>query len=105
MRGVYDWQSVVEHGTFHRIDLVDGTAREQAAGVHAVHLLQQIVPETWMPGDPVAFRTVLFRIAIGEVNGREAKATASGALADVADAPVVEEARPRGAERRNHSGW
>lgn len=71
VRGVFDWESVVVQGTFHRID-PDGPAPERAATARAVHLLRAIVPETFDADDPVAFRTVLFRISIGEMTGRRA---------------------------------
>ena len=103
--GPFDWKSVVVHGTFHRIDL-EGSPRDQAAGAHAVHLLQQIVPDTLGAGDPVAFRTVVFRVAIGEVTGREARA--APVLGDVVEREKAKSgAREPGkaAERRDHSGW
>ena len=71
VRGVFDWQSVVARGTFHRVD-PEGSRRDQGAGAHAIHLLQRIVPETFMPDDPVPSRRVLFRISLGEVSGRAA---------------------------------
>ena len=76
VRGVFDWQSVVVHGTFHRID-PDGPPAERGAAARAVHLLREIVPETYTAGDPAAFRTVLFRISIGEVTGRAASSVAA----------------------------
>ena len=71
VRGTFDWASVVVHGSFHRID-PDGSPSEQAAAVHAVELLRAIVPETFEADDPVAFRSVLFRIYVGTISGRVA---------------------------------
>jgi nitroimidazol reductase NimA-like FMN-containing flavoprotein (pyridoxamine 5'-phosphate oxidase superfamily) len=71
VRDVFDWASVVVRGSFHRLDRgVD--PHEQAAVAHATTLLRAIVPETLTPEDPVPFRTILFRIAIGEMTGRTA---------------------------------
>ena len=105
IRGVFDWASVVVHGTFHRIDL-GGSPREQAAGARAIHLLRAIVPETFEADDPVAFRTVLFRIAIGEVSGREARPGAAPELADVVKAEKkARAAKSKEAGPGDHSGW
>lgn len=71
VRGVFDWASVVVHGSFHRID-PHGPPSQQGAAEHAVELLRAIVPETFEADDPVAFRTVLFRISVGTVAGRHA---------------------------------
>lgn len=71
VRDTFDWASAVVHGSFHRLDR-DGDGREHAIAVHAATLLSTIVPETLMPEDPVPFRTVLFRIAVGEMTGRAA---------------------------------
>ena len=71
VRGPFDWASVVVQGTFHRID-PEGTTFEQAAAQRAVHLLRELVPETFTAADPAAFRTVLFRISVGEMTGRAA---------------------------------
>ena len=102
IRGVFDWASVVVHGTFHRIDL-GGSPREQAAGARAIHLLREIVPETFEADDPVEFRTVLFRIAIGEVSGREARPGRS-VVENVAR--QMREKTPDVSERRaDRSGW
>lgn len=70
--GVFDWRSVVVHGVFD-IVTADGPPTEASAWEHAIELLRQLVPATAAPGDPVAFRTVVFRIAIDSVTGREAR--------------------------------
>ena len=76
VRGPFDWTSVVVQGSFHRID-PEGTTYEQAAAQRAVHLLRGLVPETFTADDPAAFRTVLFRISIGEMTGRQATPAAA----------------------------
>jgi uncharacterized protein len=103
VRGVFDWSSVVVHGTFHRID-PQGSPRDQAASARAVHLLREIIPETFERDDPAAFRTVLFRIAVGEVTGR----AASPESRHPADAAPADRARPLESAPLappNLSGW
>jgi nitroimidazol reductase NimA-like FMN-containing flavoprotein (pyridoxamine 5'-phosphate oxidase superfamily) len=69
VRGLLDWASVVVHGSFHRLD-PDATGREQLAAGHAAALLRALLPGTLTTDDPVPFRTVLFRIAVGDMTGR-----------------------------------
>lgn len=71
VRGIFDWASVVVHGSFHRID-PDGPPSHRVAATHAIELLRTIIPETFDVDDPVEFRTVLFRISIGTMRGRQA---------------------------------
>jgi uncharacterized protein len=70
MQGLFDWRSVVVRGTFY-IVTADGTPIEAEAWERAIGLLRKLVPATAAPGDPVPFRTVIFRIAIDEITGRE----------------------------------
>ena len=71
VRDTFDWASVVVHGSFHRLD-PDGAEGEQAAFADAAGLLRAVIPGTLTAQDPVPFRTVLFRIALGDVTGRTA---------------------------------
>jgi hypothetical protein len=71
VRGVVDWSSVVVHGSFHRLD-DDHGVRAQPTGIHAAAVLRSFLPETLTTEDPVPDRTVLFRIAVGEMTGRTA---------------------------------
>ena len=74
--GFFDWRSVVVHGVFD-IVTADGPSREAEAWEHAIDRLRELVPAAAAPGDPVPFRTVVFRITIDEVTGRESS-TAAG---------------------------
>jgi len=71
IEGLFAWRSVVVHGGFY-------TLREDERGQHpeewnqGVALLRRLIPETFTPDDPAAFRTVLFRMAVQEATGREA---------------------------------
>ena len=73
--GVFDWKSVVVHGAFYRLELEGGTVEESRLAQHAVALLGAVIPSTLRPGDPVGFRTVLFRISVDEISGRASYAT------------------------------
>lgn len=64
------WTSVVVHGTFHVLDAA-GVPHEQDAHTRAVEVIRRAYPEALTEDDPVAFRTVLFRIHIDEATGRE----------------------------------
>lgn len=68
---LFRWRSVVVHGGFYTIPQagLDGADEEWE---RAVELLRTLIPETFTPDDPVAFRRVLFRVAVQEVEGREA---------------------------------
>ena len=71
VRGTFDWESVVVRGSFHRID-PEGTPDDRSTYAHALQLVRTIVPDSFTPQDPVPQRTVLFRIALGDVTGRKA---------------------------------
>jgi nitroimidazol reductase NimA-like FMN-containing flavoprotein (pyridoxamine 5'-phosphate oxidase superfamily) len=68
---LFRWRSVVVHGGFYPIP-PDGAAGRQDEWEAAVGLLRTLLPETFTADDPVAFRQVLFRIAVQDVSGREA---------------------------------
>lgn len=70
--GLFAWTSVVARGSFHHVD-AEGPPREVAAHDHALELLRDLIPDTLLPGDPVPWRNVVFRIAVSELNGREAR--------------------------------
>lgn len=68
---LFHWRSVLVRGGFFVLDR-DGTPPEREAWATALALLRTLMPETLQAGDPVPFRTVLFRIAVQEATGREA---------------------------------
>lgn len=70
----FDWRSVVVRGGFY-ILTEDGTPREREARERAIELLQRLVPGSFTDHDPTPFRTILFRIALQEVEGRAASST------------------------------
>lgn len=72
VRGTFDWVSVVVRGAFYRLDLDSAVFDERRTAAHAAALLHNVVSNTLEVGDPVPFRTVLFRIHADEVSGRRA---------------------------------
>ena len=70
-RDVFDWESVVLHGSFLTLDPeVPGV--EAHAWSRGVELLRRVVPETLTAADPVGFRTVVFRVHVDAMTGRRA---------------------------------
>jgi len=67
---IFRWRSVVVHGGFYTLD--DELEVEKEEWARGVELLRTLVPATFTQDDPVAFRTVVFRMAVQEVTGREA---------------------------------
>jgi nitroimidazol reductase NimA-like FMN-containing flavoprotein (pyridoxamine 5'-phosphate oxidase superfamily) len=76
IRSMFDWESVVVHGRFERLE-PEGTKAERAAAQEAIEALRALVPATFTTEDPVAFRTVLFQIHILEMSGRAASSSAT----------------------------
>ena len=78
---VFDWKSVVIHGSFWLLR-PRGTPHAVDVWKRAVTLLSNVVPGTLTNDDPVGFRQILFRIAVADVTGREAKQGARPAAWD-----------------------
>lgn len=68
---MFRWRSVVVHGGFFAMPRREGgwDVEEWKTGVE---LLRTLIPETFAEGDPVGFRTIVFRIAVQEISGRDA---------------------------------
>ncbi len=62
---LFNWRSVLVHGGFYVID-----ESEPDVWQPALALLRVLIPATFGPDDPFAFRTVVFRIAVQEASGR-----------------------------------
>ena len=69
---VFDWKSVVIHGSFWILH-PRGSPRAEEVWVKAAELVSKIVPGALTDTDPVSFRQTLFRIAVSDARGREAK--------------------------------
>lgn len=70
VRGPFDWESVVAHGSFYRVGK-EGMPQAELK-VEALELIRDFAPETFRETDPVPFRTELFAIAIDSLSGRAA---------------------------------
>ena len=71
---LFDWRSIVIHGSFW-IMHPRGSPHAEELWTKAAELVSKIVPGALTETDPVAFRQTLFRIAVSDVRGREAKTT------------------------------
>lgn len=71
VEGLFQWRSVVVRGGFYTVS-PEGAEWERDEWRHGVELLRGLVPGTFTDDDPMPHRTVLFRIAVQEVTGREA---------------------------------
>jgi len=69
---LFDWRSIVIHGSFW-IMHPRGSPRAEELWTKAAELVSRVVPGALTESDPVAFRQLLFRIALSDVRGREAK--------------------------------
>lgn len=73
VEALFRWRSVIVHGGFYPLQ-PHGAAPEVEAWHRAVERLRTLIPETLREDDPVPERTLLFRIAVQEITGREAQA-------------------------------
>jgi len=85
---LFDWRSVVVHGTFY---IIEHDEENAAAFDHAVELLRELLPATLTDSDPVPFRSHLFRINAAEITGRAASPS-GGRLIERSDEEPTESA-------------
>ena len=69
VKSVFEWQSVVMHGTVHLAERDEGPT-EARLWRTGIELLRRIVPETGTARDPVAFRSLVFGIHVDSFTGR-----------------------------------
>ena len=75
VEGPFEWRSVVVHGAWYSMAAAaPGELAEWEAGLAA---LRALTPTAFTKEDPVPFRTVVFRIHVAEVSGREYQLSAS----------------------------
>lgn len=67
--GMFDWQSVVAHGTFYCL-CEEGTEHDRRLYERALKALRELEPETLTERDPVPIRTELFAIHLDSRTGR-----------------------------------
>jgi hypothetical protein len=65
------WRSVVAHGTVY-ITQAEGSDHDRRAYEESVSLLRAVIPGALAPGDPFPYRTIVLRIYVAQVSGREA---------------------------------
>jgi uncharacterized protein len=71
VRGMFDWRSVVVHGTVYFLTS-DGPAIEARAYHKAVAKFRALIPDAFTDSDPAAFRNYVCGLHIDEVEGRSA---------------------------------
>jgi uncharacterized protein len=76
--GLFDWQSVVVHGSVQVLDPHGGPDAD-ARWQHAVATFRRLVPNAFASGDPTPQRDVMLRVHMSHVEGRAASATAANA--------------------------
>jgi len=73
VKGPFDWESVVAHGSFYRLtdeDMPQNAELREEALKH----VRAFAPSALRETDPVPFRTELFAIALDKLTGRAASA-------------------------------
>jgi nitroimidazol reductase NimA-like FMN-containing flavoprotein (pyridoxamine 5'-phosphate oxidase superfamily) len=76
--GLFDWRSVVVHGSVYIPD-PDGSPADRDAHAATLAQLRRLIPETLSTGDPAPTRLLLFRIHLDDVRGRAAESGAPAA--------------------------
>ena len=69
VKGMFDWMSVVVHGTFYRLDS-EGVDHDHSLYERAVRSLRELTPEMLTDRDPLPFRTEVFAVHIDSRTGR-----------------------------------
>ncbi len=72
VRSVFDWRSVVVHGTIYFLN-EDGGPLERQEFERAVDMLRAFMPRTLTATDPVPWRTTIFGLHVADVSGRAAE--------------------------------
>lgn len=77
VRGIFDWKSVVVHGTVYRMES-GGASIEAALWEKGIAALKDLIPGTGTYADPVAYRSVVFGIHINDMSGRVSHSGSAG---------------------------
>ncbi len=75
VRSLFDWSSVVVHGSVEILDAEDG-AEGASRWQHAVEAFRRLVPDAFSLADPTPTRDVMLRVHMSNVEGRAASPTA-----------------------------
>jgi nitroimidazol reductase NimA-like FMN-containing flavoprotein (pyridoxamine 5'-phosphate oxidase superfamily) len=76
--GVFDWRSVVAHGTVYLMS-ERGTRSDRAAFERALESLRAFIPGTLGKDDPTPLRRTIYGIHVDRLSGRYAVSTAAAA--------------------------
>ncbi len=76
VQGLFEWQSVVVHGSVQVLDPHDGADAEMR-WQHAVEAFRRVVPQAFADGDPTPQRDVMLRVHMSHVEGRAASSTST----------------------------
>jgi nitroimidazol reductase NimA-like FMN-containing flavoprotein (pyridoxamine 5'-phosphate oxidase superfamily) len=71
VEGLYDWRSVVVHGTLYVLDAAGGD-RDRESYSRALEIVRRVDAEALTTGDVTPQRTVVFQVAIDVISGRVA---------------------------------
>jgi uncharacterized protein len=71
VRGLFDWESVVIHGSVQVINAAEGP-EAAARWEHAVQTFRRLLPAAFAVGDPTPHRDVMLRVHLSHVEGRAA---------------------------------
>jgi len=71
IEGLFDWRSVVVHGTLYPVD-PEGGDRERDVYSRAIGLLRKLDAAALTSGDPAPARTSIFRVYADTITGRAA---------------------------------
>lgn len=73
----FSWRSVVAKGTVYLFNGGSGGSHDPMARDRAMAAIQRLAPTAFTAEDPYAQRTVLFRIHVDELHGRESRESTS----------------------------
>lgn len=72
VRGWFDWDSVVAHGSFRTLE-PEGNEADLELYARALARLREVDPTIGTEADPAPFRSILFAIYVDEKTGRRAR--------------------------------
>ena len=70
VRAIFDWDSVVAHGSFSILDPEHGSPDRYQ---RALSKLRELIPAALSAADPVPNRMILFGVHVSEITGRSAR--------------------------------
>jgi nitroimidazol reductase NimA-like FMN-containing flavoprotein (pyridoxamine 5'-phosphate oxidase superfamily) len=77
IRGPFDWESVVLHGTIYELP-PNGTESDRMTFADAISALRTAMPEALTDQDPFPQRSIIYGLRIDTVSGRSANGAGAG---------------------------